>query len=215
MPPAVARYRVTFAKTEHMRFTGHLDLQRTWERMIRRAELPVDFSRGYHPRPRIEIASALPLGFTAEAEIVDLYLETPLPAGELRERLTSVAPPGVRIAAAEEIPSGAPAVQTRLVAAQYRVTLEPDCSREAMSERVAALLRAERVLRERKGKPYDLRPLIRSIEVTEEAPGSVVLVMELDLAEGRAGRPDEVLAALGVDPLSAKICRTQIFLAPT
>jgi radical SAM-linked protein len=215
MPPAAFRYRITFAKTEHMRFTGHLDLQRTWERMIRRAELPIVFSRGYHPRPRIEMASALPLGFTAEAEIVDLYLEAPLPADELRERLTSVAPPGVRIGAAEEVPAGAPAVQTRLVAAEYRVMLEPDCSREAMSDRVTALLRAERVPRERKGKSYDLRSLIRSIEVTEDSPGSVVLVMELELAEGRTGRPDEVLAALGVDPMSARICRTRIILAPT
>jgi hypothetical protein len=93
--------------------------------------------------------------------------------------------------------------------------LEPDCSREAMSDRVTALLRAERVPRERKGKSYDLRSLIRSIEVTEDSPGSVVLVMELELAEGRTGRPDEVLAALGVDPMSARICRTRIILAPT
>ena len=59
------RIRVTFAKTEPMRFTSHLDLFRAWERTFRRAGLPILFSQGYNPRPRMQLAAALPLGFTS------------------------------------------------------------------------------------------------------------------------------------------------------
>ena len=65
------RLRIVFAKTEAMRYTSHLDLHRTWERTIRRANLPLAYSQGYNPHPRINLASALPLGFTSDCEVVE------------------------------------------------------------------------------------------------------------------------------------------------
>ncbi len=59
------RLRLTFAKTAAMRYTGHLDLHTTWERTLRRARLPLAYSQGFHPQPKIQLASALPLGFTS------------------------------------------------------------------------------------------------------------------------------------------------------
>src|SRR3972149_7725894 len=80
-----ARYRITFAITHAMRYVGHLDLLRAWERTLRRAELPLAYTQGFHPHPRIQIAAALPLGCTAAAELMDLWLEDDLAAGAPRE----------------------------------------------------------------------------------------------------------------------------------
>jgi len=66
------RIRVKFAKTEPMRFTSHLDLYRAWERLLRRADVPLVFSQGYNPRPRIQLAAPLPLGITSNCEIIDI-----------------------------------------------------------------------------------------------------------------------------------------------
>ncbi|MDP3186130.1 MAG: TIGR03936 family radical SAM-associated protein, partial [Anaerolineales bacterium] len=63
--------RITFSKTGALRYTGHLDLQRIWERTARRAGLPLVYSQGFHPQPKIQIAAALPLGFSGRAELVD------------------------------------------------------------------------------------------------------------------------------------------------
>jgi uncharacterized protein (DUF2344 family) len=73
--PAVAmRIRAEFAKTEAMRFTSHLDLYRAWERLLRRAGLPLQFSQGYNPRPKLQLAAPLPLGMTSQVEIIDFWL---------------------------------------------------------------------------------------------------------------------------------------------
>jgi radical SAM-linked protein len=73
------RVRIHFHKTEAMRFTGHLDLHKAWERALRRAgsrsALRLAYSQGFHPQPRIHLACALPLGFTSECEVVDVWLE--------------------------------------------------------------------------------------------------------------------------------------------
>jgi radical SAM-linked protein len=70
------RIQITFSKTGAMRFTGHLDLHRAWERTFRRAALPLAYSQGYNPRPKMNLASALPLGFTSECEVIDVRLES-------------------------------------------------------------------------------------------------------------------------------------------
>ena len=78
------RLRITFSKTGSLRYTGHLDLQTVWERTARRAGLSLAYTQGFHPGPRIQIASALPLGIAGNAEIVDLWLDTD--PGEAAER---------------------------------------------------------------------------------------------------------------------------------
>ena len=80
------RLRIIFSKSGPLRYTGHLDLQTTWERTIRRAGLPLAYTHGFHPGPRIQIASALPLGFIGQAEIVDIWIQDKagtIPGGEI------------------------------------------------------------------------------------------------------------------------------------
>jgi len=91
------RLRIHFAKTEAMRYTGHLDLHRAWERTFRRAMLPLAYSQGFRPHPRINLGCALPLGFTSQDEVVDIWLEQSNPIQEIESALQSAIPPGIQL----------------------------------------------------------------------------------------------------------------------
>src|SRR5512145_2496762 len=105
------RIRITFAKTTAMRYTGHLDLYRTWERTMRRARLPLAYTQGFRPHPRINLASALPLGFTGEREVVDIWLEQELPVDHIVEALQDASPPGLQVLEVESLDAKAPTLQ--------------------------------------------------------------------------------------------------------
>ncbi len=191
-----SRYRLTFAKTEPMRYTGHLDVQRAWERTFRRAALPVKYSEGFTPRPRFHLAAALPLGCTSRYELADVWLERPLPVEEVETRLREVLPPGLELRKVEAVTEKAPALQNLVVASEYEAHfLEPVPDLEA---RVARFLSQNRMLRERRGKTYDLRPLVEALEVRRGADGKSRLWMRLTARPGATGRPDEVLDTLGI-----------------
>ena len=191
------RLRITFSKSGALRYTGHLDLHTLWERTIRRARLPLSYTRGFHPGPRIQIASALPLGFIGRAEIVDIWLDSAdidLPTTGL---LRSAAPPGLSILSVEAVDEHSPALQTQVVSAEYEVTLLDPLDKPELSERVSALLEAASLPRHRRGKPYDLRPLVEVLRLLPR-PTAPVLYMRLSARDGATGRPEEVLDSLGI-----------------
>jgi radical SAM-linked protein len=200
------RVRIQFGKTGPMRFTGHLDLAQAWERLLRRARMPVVYSKGFNPQPRLNLAAALPLGITSECELIDIWLETHVPAVDLLQRLTAAGPPGLTIHSVEEVAIKAPSLQSQLEAAEYDIVLEP---LPELEDRVGALLAAVTLPRERRGKSYDLRPLVLSI--WPEAQG---IGMQLAARPGNTGRADEVLLALGLDALAARIHRTRLIFKP-
>ena len=195
--------RVHFAKTDAMRFIGNLDLHKAWERTCRRAGLPLAYSQGYDPQPKLNLASALPLGFTSQAELIDMWLEGALPIEAIESGLRAAAPPGIEIGAIEEVGLQEPTLQSQLVSARYRVTLlEPF---PELEERLAELLAAPSLPRQRREKNYDLRPLLlEAHSLLANSDGYFRLELLLQMGEGTTGRPDEVLAALGYDPLAAR-----------
>lgn len=204
----MTRIRVTFSKTEAMRFTSHLDLHKTWERTMRRAGLPLAYRKGFNPRPRLQLACALPLGFTSECEVLDAWINDPeLSGAEMAEALRQASPPGILVHSVQIVDPAAPALQTQIRSAAYLVTLlEPTLDLE---ERVRNLLLAAELPRQRRGKPYDLRPLIESLEVLPpDSCKEQRLCIRLAAEERRTGRPEEVLAALGLPPLAGRIHRT-------
>jgi radical SAM-linked protein len=205
------RYRITFTRDRTVRFVGHLDLAKTWERVLRRADLPVAFSQGFHPLPKITFASALPVGCTSEAEVMDVVLTEPIAPSDMAARLAPALPAGIAIASITEVPLNAPALQAALRWAEYVVTVETDETREQVESKVQTFLAAPSLMRERRGKSYDLRPLVLSLTVEAVLASSVQLVMRL-LADASAGtgRPDEVLAALGWADAPAQIHRREL-----
>jgi radical SAM-linked protein len=205
------RIRITFAKTEAMRFTSHLDLHRTWERTFRRARLPLAYSQGFNPRPRLNLASALPLGFTGSQEIIDAWLEKTLPNTAIQQALSQAAPPGILIQQIETIDERAPALQTMLEASDYTIILDeqiPD-----LDKHLDALLQAESLPRQRRGKDYDLRPLVLALgRLPDREDGCQRIYTRLMAKEGATGRPEEVLEVLGADPLSTRVNRERLVI---
>jgi radical SAM-linked protein len=204
------RLRISFAKNDLMRFTGHLDLHRAWERIFRRAALPLAYTQGFSPHPRINLASALPLGFTSEAELVDVWLEEELPLDEIARSLTRAIPPGIQIIEIQSIIERLPSLQSSLESSEFVVTFLEETPE--LREQVQRLMEANSLPRTRRNKPYDLRPLIEALEVlpaTEE--GYPCLRMLLSAREGATGRPEEVLDCMGIPVEECRVHRTALF----
>ncbi|MFN8403333.1 MAG: TIGR03936 family radical SAM-associated protein [Anaerolineales bacterium] len=199
------RIRITFSKQGALRYTGHLDLHKLWERAARRAELPLAYSQGFHPQPKMSLASALPLGFSSTCEVLDMRLERDVELGDLRERLNETLPPGIRVSQIEQADERAPALQTQVIEAEYKVELREPVDPSELKRRIESALASESILRERRGKKYDLRPLIQSIEAVDDT-----IVMILAAREGATGRPEEVLDVLGIAFEETKIERTRL-----
>ncbi|HMU91936.1 MAG TPA: TIGR03936 family radical SAM-associated protein [Anaerolineales bacterium] len=201
------RVRITFTKQGALRYTGHLDLHRLWERAMRRADLPITYSQGFHPQPRMSLAAALPLGFSSRCEMLDVRLNDEIPLEDIRVRLKDNLPHDIQVTNIESVDERAPALQTQVVSAQYHVQLTEPVDGSDLKRRVAELLESESIPRERRGKFYDLRPLIEALTADIE---SSTLQMTLAAREGATGRPDEVLTALGIEPEYARVERTRL-----
>lgn len=215
---AVQRLRLTFSKRGNTRFIGHLDLARTLERSLNRAGIPVAYSQGFNRRPRLSLAAALPLGYTSEAELADIWLTEAMEPEQVRQQLAAAIAPGIAIHHAAEVPLSEPSLQQAVSSSVYEVTFLDPVDQTELVQKVAALLAADTLIRERQGgkkgkkREYDLRPLILSLEVTE-AEGEPRLQMHLVQNPTQTGRPDEVLRTLDFDPLDTIIHRKRIYLA--
>lgn len=121
--------------------------------------------------------------------------------------------PGIDIYDVTEVALDQPALQTLTRAASYLVTLLDPVEPAALAGSVTALLASPSLLRERRGKAYDLRPLVLNLCLQAGEEGNPGLAMSLALLPGETGRPEAVLEALGIDPQMARISRTAIVLA--
>lgn len=204
------RIRLTFSKQGALRYAGHLDLHTLWERTARRASLPLAYSQGFHPQPKIQLASALPLGFSSRAELMDIWLKEDRDTDQLRADLQAALPSGIQILSIEQVDDRAPALQTQVVSAEYEVTIPAEIA-SGLDGKLAALLEAESLPRERRGKQYDLRPLIEQISPLPMGERSgMKLLFRLTSREGATGRPEEVLAQLEIPAEATRIERTRL-----
>ncbi|MEZ4517549.1 MAG: TIGR03936 family radical SAM-associated protein [Chloroflexota bacterium] len=215
----IQRLRFTFSKDGPARYISHLDLARTLERVLNRSRIPLAYSQGFNRRPRLSLAAALPLGYTSEAELADIWLTEQVEPVVALEQIINRMAPGIAVQDMVDIPLKAPSLQQILQAAAYRVRFLDPVDAGGLQERVAALLAQESLPRERKRrkdkrpKPYDLRPLIIDLGVEPGGAGSPILTMHLVQTPTETGRPDEVLDSLGFDPLDTHVHRTQLYLA--
>jgi radical SAM-linked protein len=198
---------------------SHHDLLRTFERLLRRAELPVRRTQGFHPHPRLVFALSLPLGVIGQAEVVELELTEPLPPEEVGDRLRRQIPPGLTIL---EVRSLAPRASAHVRALTYAAPV-PRERAEAVRQRIAEVLAAEVCQVERNRPPrrfLDLRPFLRDLRLEEAAgdPDWMSLEMELWLTPAGTARPEEVLTVLGLadlgpdGPASVVLERTRLEL---
>jgi radical SAM-linked protein len=203
------RIRITFSKTDAMRYTGHLDLFRSWERTFRRSGLPLAYSQGFHPQPRLNLACALPLGFTSECEILDAWLEGSVPLQHVYPDLKEVLPPGLEIHGIDTIDDQAPALQTQVTSAEYTITFLDDVP--VLHDRVQRIIGSEHLPRQRRNKSYDLRPLVEQISLLpQDEMGHSRLSVQLSAREAATGRPEELLDEMGFQFENCRIHREKI-----
>jgi len=215
---AVQHLRVTFGVDWPVCFASVLDQGRLWERLARRARVPLTYSQGFSPHPRLSLGMALPVGYASDCETVDLYLAERLEVSDVRETLERQAPPGIRIRDVADVPLAAPAPQATMREAEYLVPIAGSVPCTALRSALAALLRRTSIprTRVRKGaaKAYDLRPLI--IDATcEPAPdGGTWLRLRLVCGAGGAGRVEEVVDELGLTAHAGMVRRVRLIWGP-
>ena len=211
------RLRVKFAKQGALRYIGHLDLHHVWQRSIRRAGLPLVYSQGFHPQPKIQLASALALGFSSQAEILDIWIDKD--AAWDQNVLQAAVPEGITILDMQEVELHSPALQTQVESAEYEVILLDEISDSLLDKKLATIMDAESILRPKRVKKknrrfttvpptYDMRPLI--LELKRIAPQQIF--MRVTTQEGATGRPDEILNEMGIPVEAARVERTALNL---
>ncbi len=199
------RIRITFGKGEEIRYLSHLDMMRLWKRALRRASVPLVYSQGFNPQPKISLAAPLPVGFTGEEEVMDILLERPVSLTSFARSVKKQIPPGITLKEVREVYMALPSLQSQVRFAEYTVSL---LDGEEVQNRIEELLAAGTIPRERRGKGYDLRPLIDDLRLEGSS-----LWMRLKHDSEGAGRPDEVLAALGLERAGKAIHRTRLIFA--
>jgi radical SAM-linked protein len=190
------KVRVRHTKLGKVRFVGNLDVTRLWERALRKAALPVAYSTGFSPRPRLSFGLALPMGAGSIAEYVDIEFATDVPLDGLAERLSEAMPVGFDVLALTEKVPGQVSLQEDVVACDWELELDGVPAEDARRAVDAAMAEPQLLLeRERKGEKRtdDVRPSIEALAI-EEAD-RVVLRARLATV-GRGLRPAELISVV-------------------
>ena len=206
------RIRIHYHKGEALQYIGNLDLHKVWERTFRRAQIPLAYSQGFHPQPRMHQACPLPLGFTSRVELLDFWCDSDEALDMIQSKLTQTVQPGIEIQSLSNIPLKYPALQTLVDSVAYKVLLDDSADLDQIHVRLDALKSAPQCLRERRGKTYDLLPLLLSLSFDSAKPAHIF--MRLLVRPGATGRPEEVLEELGINPFSVDVERVELNLQP-
>jgi radical SAM-linked protein len=205
--PVVQRIRLRYAKRGPMRFTSHRDFARAFERALLRANVPIAFSQGFTPHPKISYASAAPTGAASEAEYLEIGLRVPVEPADLRVALDAALSPGLDVLDAVEAPlTGGDSLADRMHASVWRVEL-PGVASGQVAAAVRAFLDAPVVLVERLTKQgrrtFDARGAVVRLTIGDTAPSEVAVapcaILDLVVRHGTPTvRPDDVLSGLRV-----------------
>ena len=211
------RLRFRYARGEKLKFISHLDMMRLWPRLFRRAQLDMAYSEGFNAHPRLAVAAPLAVGWTGEAELMEVWLENPPPVQTVLGLLLARMPEGLSVEQGIVLPPEAPSLQSLVRFAEYRVTLHLDRSVEAIEKAVGDLLVLSTLdwshKRDEETRHYDLRAQIDDIAVAGTEGDRVTLSMRLKNDPSGSGRPEQVALALGFTGHPLSIHRTRLVLA--
>lgn len=193
--PPVQRLRLRYAKRGRMRFTSHRDISRAIERAVFRARVPMAYSSGFHPHPRISYAGASPTGAASEAEYVELALAETSDPAQVRRALDEALPDGVDVVAVVDAAESRPGSLADLLTGSRWLLEQPGADPRAVTAAVEAFLAAESVEVERMTKKglrtFDCRAAVVEMAAGEDA--TIALLLEHVVP---AVRPDDVLTGL-------------------
>lgn len=195
-------YRMQYSKEGPARYISHLDLLRSFERAGRRAGLPLSFTQGFNPHPKISFAAPLGVGTAGEAEYADIELMADLPAAEVFRALSGVLPEGLRLIEIRSIPEQSPSLMATVDCATYRAVAKLDrpLDRGELDSAISSFMARPEIWVERKHKAGEkkkrnIRPGIFALSGKSE---NGIIILEAELKTGSNGniRFEEVLEAL-------------------
>jgi radical SAM-linked protein len=225
-PPAVQRLRFRIGRSGEARFLSHLELVNVWIRALRRARTPLSYSQGFHAHPRLNFASAPPVGEESRGDLMDVILKARVEPDALLARLQATLPEGIHAFAVEEVPLKAPALMASLRGHRYRI--ETDLPFDVIEQRVADVLASDRLEVERRNKKaknrrfgrkrpatksVDVRPMIAELSA-EPAAGGAVVHLETRVVEKRGIRMREIHDLLALDPVATRVIKEASFVDP-
>ncbi len=193
------RIRIRFSKGGRVRFVSHRDVARLFERALRKLQLPVAYTEGFSPRPKLSFGLALTVAYESEAEYLDVELTEPIDLEVLPAGLTDALPPGMAVEAVVPLEPGTPSLQQSIVSCDWLIEVRgvtPEWTETAVADVLAA---AELPMeRERKGKTTvtDVRPAILLVEVQGPTDDGVEVRARL-ATESTSLRPAELVRLLG------------------
>jgi radical SAM-linked protein len=204
------RVRLRFAKLGKVRFTSHRDVARMWERALRRLELPVAYTEGFSPRPKLSFGLALSTGHESMAEYLDVELREEPDVAALPAQLSAQLPVGIDVTAAAPLEPGSPSLQEDVLSCTWRIEVRDLGAADADALIATALAADELILtRTRKGKDVtdDLRPAVLAVRPLGPTPVGTELEAELAV-HPRSVRPAELLLALRPGLEEGRVVRT-------
>lgn len=204
------RVRVTYSKRGNLRFIGHLDTQRMFERALRRTKLPLRYSRGFNKRLRINLASALPLGFTSRAEMLDFWMDEIVDEKVILERLVKSLPSEIEVTEVILIDNSLPSLQGSLLASDYEIIFSQAQRQQDIEVRFTQLLQKPELPVTRRGKTVDIKPMILQHAFNTLEDGALKLNLRLSSSATASARPDDLLGFLELDPAECSIVRVNL-----
>ena len=209
------RLRVRFGRGPEVKFISHLDVMRFWERAFRRARIPLAYSEGFSPHPRISLAAPLPVGVTSEAELMDVMISRWISPQWFTDTVNQQLTPGFGILGVFSISPTLSSLQSRLRYAEYRVEVTTDKETHDVESAISRLLSLESLpwqhKRDTGQRNYDLRPLIDDLWLITGQPYATI-GMRLRCGSSGSGRPEQVTSALGFAGHPQSIHRTKLII---
>ncbi len=210
------RLRIRFSRGEEVKYISHLDLMRFWERALRRAQVPLAYSEGFTPHPRISLAAPLALGVTSEAELMDITITRWVTPHWFTSAISQQLPAGIKVLGVYQTAMVMPSLQSQVRMAEYRVVVDPAPGRTAAEEAIDRLLALEDMPwshhRDTGERKYNLRALVDDLWISEWTSEQAVIGMRLRCDSGGSGRPEQVCLALGLG-MPGSIHRTKLLLS--
>jgi radical SAM-linked protein len=189
---------------------------RLWERAFQRAQIPLAYSEGFSPHPRLSLAVPLAVGVTSEAELMDIFITKLISPHWFTNAVSRQLPPGVEILGAYQIGLNLPSLQSQVRYAEYRVEVKNTDGPDDVRTTVETLLSMKELMwhhqRDTGRRNYDLRALVDDIWLIDTNKLFSNIGMRLRCDSGGSGRPEQVTLALGFTHHPKSIHRTKLVI---
>lgn len=210
------RLRIRFSRGQELKFISHLDIMRLWQRALNRAGIPLAYSEGFNPHPRISLAAPLAVGVTSDAELMDIILTKPVSPHFFTAAVSQQLPPGVKILQVHTIALTMPSLQSQVRYAEYQVEVKTEKAQKDVESALTSLLSVKQLpwqhQRDTGPRSYDLRALIDDLWLIDWRSGYCTIGMRLRCDSTGSGRSEQVAAALGFEHHPQSLHRTRLIL---